>query len=105
MDNPNPQGKGEAIGLSPLPLAWLRSTQAIQSLIAEGVNADGSLKPETILALLRFLGIGLADIGDQHDVSRQFVQRVITREKRSPRIEEDIAVRLQMLPEVVWGRR
>ncbi len=44
------QDKGLACGLSVGPLVWLQSTQDVQRIMAEGVNADGTLKPETIRA-------------------------------------------------------
>ena len=103
MSQETPQ-KGEAAGLFAAPLAWLQSTQAIQTIMSSGVNEDGSLRPEAIFALMKFCRIDASTLAREHGVSRQFVQSVINRRKRSSRIEDAIARGLRMPPEQVWGR-
>lgn len=104
MNKGNSQNKGVAEGLATVSRAWLQSTQDIQVLMADGVNPDGSLKPETILALMRFCGLDASVLGRQLGVSRQFVQQVIRRRKHSKRVEDAIADGLHLQPERIWGR-
>lgn len=105
METEMPRGKGEALGLSEVPMSWMQSTQDIQRLMMGGVNLDGSLKPETILALLRFHGVGAIEIAREFGITHQQVRDVITRKRKTRYIQDRIAECLQMESDRVWGRR
>lgn len=99
-----PQEEGAAIGL-PEMQNWLQTTQDIQRLMAEGVNLDGSLTPEAILALLRLLGVTTAEIAAELGIRNQTVADVIYRRRRTQHTRDAIAKRLRMPSERVWGAR
>lgn len=97
-----PQDQGAAIGL---PEAWLHSTQDVQRIMCGGVNLDGSLKPETMRALLRFLGVEITALAETFGVSHQYFHQVINRERPDRRIQDLIAERLHMNADRIWGRK
>lgn len=97
-----PQDKGEAIGL---PEDWLHSTQEVQRIMSTGINLDGSLKPETIRALLRFRGVEITALAETYGLSHQYFHQVINRDRPDRRIQDLIAERLQMSADRIWGRR
>lgn len=97
-----PQDQGAAIGL---PEAWLHSTQEVQRIMAGGVNLDGSLKPETIRALLRFRKINITAMAEAYGVSHQYFHLVINRDRPDRDVQDMIADRLQMNADRIWGRR
>lgn len=98
----NPQDQGAAIGL---PEAWLHSTQELQRVMAGGVNLDGSLKPETIRALLRFRQIDITALADSYGKSHQYFHLVINRERPDRKVQDLIAEKLQMDADRIWGRK
>lgn len=98
------QGKGPAFGLSGDPLVWLESIQDVQRIMADGVNPDGTLKPETIRALLKFRGVDIRSIARERGVSPSFVHQVIVRKRHDQAIEDAIAICLQMGANRIWGR-
>lgn len=98
----NPQNQGAAIGL---PEAWLHSTQDVQRIMSGGVNLDGSLKPETIRALLRFAGLEITAMAEIFGVSHQYFHQVINRERPDRRIQDLIAERLRLNADRIWGRK
>lgn len=104
MDNENTPFKGQAIGLPVVPLAWMQTTQEIQLAILHGVRSDGSLTGDTIVSLLHIAGSDMAEVGQVFGCTRQYVRDVVTRKRRSVRIENYIAERLSMNADRIWGR-
>jgi len=98
------QDKRLASGLSGDPLVWLQSTQDVQRIMAEGVNSDGTLKPETVRALLKFRGVDIMRFARERAVSHSYVHQVIDRKRSDQAIEDAIAACLQMEAGRIWGR-
>lgn len=99
-----PLKAGVALGVFEVPLPWMQSTQDIQRLLMGGVNADGSLKAETILALLRFNGITARDVARNLGITSPQVREVVTRKRRTKYIQDYIATCIHMDADRVWGR-
>lgn len=105
MNPENPSDNGAAIGLPPHLERWLQSAQDVQRLIATGLNEDGSLKPQTIFALLRAVGSGLSEMAEELGVSAEVISMVIRRIRTSRRIQDAIAAKFGMPADRLWGRR
>jgi len=105
MESEKPQPQGEALGLFEVPESWMQSTQDIQRLMMGGVNRDGSLKPQTIMALLKYHGTGTQEIGKELGISHNQVRDVILRRRHTRYVQDRIAQRIQMDADQVWGRR
>ena len=99
-----PQDNGLAYGLSGDPLVWLQSTQDVQRIMAEGVNPDGTLRPETIRAILKFRGVDITAFARERGVSHSYVHQVIDRKRHDSAIEDAVAHCLQMEAARIWGR-
>lgn len=96
--------KGHAPGLPGDLIVWLQSTQDVQRIMAEGVNPDGTLKPETIRALLKFRGVDITGFARERGVSHSYVHQVIDKKRTDLAIEDSIADCLQMEAKRIWGR-
>jgi lambda repressor-like predicted transcriptional regulator len=105
MGSVKPLVKGEATGLFEVPESWMQSTQDIQRLMMGGVNSDGSLKPQVILALLKYHGTGTQEIGKELGISHSQVRDVITRRRSTPYVQDAIAARIHMNADRAWGRK
>jgi len=100
-----PESKRAAYGLPPDMQAVLRSTQELQSFFLNGFRQDGSYKPETINAVLRYKRVNVAALAGLHGYSDVYFWRVINREKKDVKVENIIAERLGIDPDRMWGRR
>jgi lambda repressor-like predicted transcriptional regulator len=105
MESEKPRSQGEAIGLFEVPESWMQSTQDIQRLMMGGVNRDGSLKPQVILALLKYHGTGTQQIGKELGISHNQVRDVITRRRHTRYVQDRVAECIHMEADRVWGRR
>lgn len=105
MGSEKPLKKGEATGLFEVPESWMQSTQEIQRLMMVGVYEDGSLKPQAIMALLKFHGTGTQEIGKELGISHSQVRDVIMRRRSTRYVQDAIASRIRMDADRVWGRR
>jgi len=94
-----------AYDLPPNPEAYLTSAQDVQSIFAKGLRPDGSFKPETVLALLKFHKVNVTLFAETHDYSEAYFRQVINREKHNVAVENIIAERLGIEPDRMWGRK
>jgi len=96
--------KRAAYGLPADLKLFLKSTQDVQSVIAGGVNQDGSLKPQAIRALLKFLGVEIKPLAELNGYSDAYFHQVIDRIRRDVSVENAIASTLGLEADRIWGR-
>ena len=94
-----------AYGLPPNMEAFLASAQDIQSIFSKGLKPDGSYKPETILALLKFRRVNVTALAEGNGYSEAYFRQVINRECRDVKVEDIIAEKLDIEADRMWGRR
>jgi len=97
--------KRAAYGLPADMETFLRTTQDVQMMLAKGIRQDGSLKPEAILALLKFKRIYVQTLAETHGYSDAYFRQVIHRERKDIKVENIIAERLDMEANRIWGRQ
>jgi lambda repressor-like predicted transcriptional regulator len=97
--------KRVAYGLPANLETYMRSTQDVQFILMRGIKDDGSFKPETILALLKFKKINVTALAETNGFSETFFRQVISREKKSITVENIIAERVGIEADRMWGRR
>lgn len=97
--------KRQAFGLSEDVQAILSTASAVQNMLANGINTDGSLKPEGINALLKLKGITIRSLAVENGITPQSVIQVINRQRGGRAIEDLIAEKLGLPADQVWGRR
>lgn len=97
--------KRAAYGLPPSPQAILQTASDVQSLMASGINLDGSLRPEAIRALLKLRGINLRSLAETSGYTDPYFHQVINRECRDVVVEDVIAEALGMDADRIWARR
>ena len=97
--------KRTAYGLPPSAEAIVATASDIQKLIANGINLDGSLKAETIRALLKLQDITVSDLAKKSGYSDAFFHQVITRLRRHFVVENILADALGLEPDRIWGRK
>jgi lambda repressor-like predicted transcriptional regulator len=101
----NKARKRAAYGLPADMAAFLKSTQDLQTILAGGVNADGSLQPQTIRALLKFKGVDLKPLAELHGYHDTYLHQVIDRIRRDIRVEDLLADCLGLEANRLWSRR
>ena len=97
--------KRAAYGLPDDMSAFLKSTQDLQTILAGGVNSDGSLKPQTIRAILKFKGVDLKPLAELHGYHDTYLHQVIDRIRRDIRVEDILADSLGLEANRLWSRR
>lgn len=100
-----PARQRAAYGLPADMSAFLKSTQDLQTIMAGGVNADGSLKPQAIRALLKFKGVDLKPLAELHGYHDTYLHQVIDRTRRDTRVEDLLAESLGLEANRLWARR
>jgi lambda repressor-like predicted transcriptional regulator len=100
-----PRRKRQAYGLSPSLDAMMATATEIQRLMAPGINADGSLKPEAIRALLKVKQVNLRDLAASIGKRDAYLHHVITRLVRDVWVENRIAEALGLDPDRIFARR
>lgn len=100
----NHHGKRAANGLPENLNDFLKSTQDVQFVMASGVNPDGSLKPQAIRALLKFMGVELRSLAASASYSDAYFHQVIDRHRKDLAVENLIAERLGLDADRIWGR-
>jgi lambda repressor-like predicted transcriptional regulator len=104
MHEKNSPGKGAAIGLSGLDITAVVKTSAeIQKIYAEGINPDGSLKPEAIRSLLKLKGINVKIFAETNGLVDPQIHQVINREYPDLKVRRLLADALRLPYECVWG--
>ena len=96
--------KKAAYGLPADLSVFLKSTQDVQTIMAHGVNADGSLKPQTIRALLRFKGVEVTALAESNGYSEAYFRQIIDRTRKDVTVEDVIAGSLGLEANRIWGR-
>jgi lambda repressor-like predicted transcriptional regulator len=100
-----PRGKRAAYGLPVDLAAFLKTAQDVQTILADGVNQDGTLKSKTIRALLKFKGVDLKPLAELSGYHDTYFHQVIDRIRKDARVEDVIAQAIGMEPNRVWGRK
>jgi lambda repressor-like predicted transcriptional regulator len=100
-----PPRKREAYGLPADIATALRTIQDVQTIMAQGVNMDGSLKPQAIRALLKFKGREITALAETSGFSEAYFRQVIDRIRRDRRVEDAIALALDLEADRIWARR
>jgi len=95
--------KRAAYGLPPDMAAFLKSTQDLQTIMAGGVNSDGSLKSQAIRALLKFKGVDLKPLAELHGYHDTYLHQVIDRVRRDVRVEDILAASLGLEANIPGG--
>lgn len=83
----------------------LKTAQDMQTIMAHGINGDGSLKANAIRSLLKFKGIEVTALAETHGYSEAYFRQVMDRIRRDVRVEDAIAAALELEPDRMWGRR
>lgn len=99
-----PPRKRMAYGLPPDFALVLRTAQDVQTIMTNGINGDGSLKPNAIRSLLKFKGVGVAALAETCGFSDAYFHQVIDRIRRDIRVEDAIASALGLEASRIWGR-
>jgi len=97
--------KRAAYGLPQNMTAFLESAQNLQAVFAKGLNPDGSYKPKTILALLKFRGVNVTALAELNNYDESYFRQVINRDCFDVNVEDIIAKKLKIDPNRMWGRR
>lgn len=100
----NPR-KGEAVGLSPNVEAILATAAGVQSLIANGINPDGSLKTEAIRALLKLRNINIMALAEANGFDDSQFHQVLNKDYANPVIQAIIAAAIGLPVERIWGQK
>lgn len=103
-----PRNALECEGRKGLPqqfTAKLETMLDLQRICSETVNSDGSLKPEGWRALLQASNLDLAVFVPYLGVSSSFISQVISRRKRSRKVEDTLAEFFHLDADRVWGRK
>jgi len=104
MNQKNPHCKGVATGLPTVNVSAVVKTAAdIQKVMGTGINGDGSLKPETIRALLKFKGINLRVLAETNGYLDPWLHQIINREYPDIRVRRLLADAIGFDYERVWG--
>jgi len=85
--------------------AFLESAQHIQAVLSKGLRPDGSYKPQTVLALLKFRKVNVTALAETHGYDESYFRQVISRECRDAKVEDIIAGKLCVNPDRMWSRR
>jgi len=99
-----PSGKGVAIGLPANVEAVIKTAAEVQKVMANGINSDGSLKPEAIRALIKIKGINLKVLAETHGFFDTQIHRIINREYPDTRVRRLLAKTLEVPYECIWGK-
>jgi lambda repressor-like predicted transcriptional regulator len=97
--------KRAAYGLPMDVRAVVATASDIQGLMADGINQDGSLKPEAIRALLKLKGQSIKVLAETHNYSDVYFHQVIDRVRRDPRVEDIIAGCIGLEANRLWSRQ
>jgi len=97
--------KRAAYGLPMDVRAVVATASDIQGLMADGINPDGSLKPEAIRAVLKLKGQSIKILAETHGYSDAYFHQVIERQRRDARVEDIIAERIGLEANRIWSRR
>ena len=103
-----PRTPSEREGGEGLPIqikAKFETLLDVQRICSGTVNPDGSLKPEGWRALLQAVGIELTVLASILEVTPSFISQVISRRKRSQRVEDVLAQLFHLDSARVWGRK
>ena len=104
MQPNNRRRKRLAYGLPHSMEAFARSAADVQVLMSGGINPDGSLKAQTIRALLKLKGYDLKPLAELHGFHDTYMHQVIDRQRHDERIEDLIAECLGLESNRIWGR-
>lgn len=97
--------KRRAYGLPANVEAIVATSTDVAKIMASGIRADGSLKPEAIRALLKAKAVDIKAFSELHGITDATTHQVINRQRRIARIEDMLAAALGMDPDRVWGRQ
>lgn len=97
--------KRVAYGLPVSVDAIVATASDIQTLMADGIRPDGSLKPEAIRALLKMKGKSVKVLAETHGYSDAYFHQVIDRIRRDVTVEDAIAKCIGLEANRTWGRR
>lgn len=100
----NPR-KGMGVGLSPDVEAIMTMAADVQRMVAQGINPDGSLKPEAIRALLKLRGVNIRALAELHGYTDPQFHQVINRDYPDKAVQDLLADALGLPAVRVWGRR
>ncbi len=104
--SPEPsQRKRAAYGLPPSPQAILQTASDVQSLMANGINLDGSLRPEAIRALLKLRNVNLRALAETNGYADPYIHQVINRERHDVVVENILAAAMGLDADRIWARR
>ncbi len=96
--------KRAAYGLPPSTQAILATASDVQHLMSNGINLDGSLKPEAVRALLKLKGINVRVLAETHGYTDPYFHQVINRDCRDVVVEDVLAETLGLEADRIWGR-
>ncbi|WP_306590272.1 discoidin domain-containing protein [Geothrix sp. 21YS21S-4] len=85
-----PARKRAAYGLPPSVQSILATAADVQQMVSQGINPDGSLKPEAMRALLKLRGVNLRALAETHAYSDAYFHQVLNRECRDVAVEDII---------------
>ena len=105
MNHETQPRKRVAYGLPVSVDAIVATASDIQTLMAEGIRPDGSLKPEAIRALLKMKGKSVKIMADTSGYSDAYFHQVIDRTRRDATVEDVIAASIGIVADRIWGRR
>ncbi len=97
--------KRPAYGLPVSVDAIVATASDIQTLMAEGIRPDGSLKPEAIRALLKLKGKNVKLLAETSSYSDAYFHQVIDRVRKDATVEDVIAESIGIKADRIWGRR
>ena len=104
MHQEKPPCKGAAIGLPNLNVsAVLKTAAAVQGVMADMINADGSLTPEGIRALLRGKNISIKILAETNGFADSWIHQIINREYPDIRVRKLLAKAIDIPYECLWG--
>ena len=105
MISQKPSKQRAATGLPIDIKACLCMADELRLILASGLNADGTLQPQTVRALLKFRSVELGSLASARNCTDAYVHQVINRQRRDARLEELIAQAIGLDTERIWGRR
>lgn len=97
--------KRPAYGLPVCVDAILATASDVQKMVSQGINPDGSLKPEGIRALLKLTGKSIKVLAETNGYSDAYFHQVIDRVRKDVRVEDIIAAALGLEADRIWARR
>lgn len=96
--------KRVAYGLPPSVKAILATASDVQGLMSDGINPDGSLKPEAVRALLKVKSISVRELAETSGYTDAYFHQVINRDRRDAVVEDVVAGVLGLEADRIWGR-